>query len=253
VLHQQLGQAAHRLIVTARDHDADHPDAEDIGLPVDANDPDNVGALLARPVAGLPRNTLITPRVMKRLHAEGINRIVVRSPITGGPPQGGVYARDVGVRERGGLSPVGDYVGHAAAQSLCLAAGTLVRMADGSAKAIEDIRAGDMVIGSDTAGYLRPTSVVRVYDNGEKDCYKTVFRRGTGKSQPDCLPEIVSTLEHKILAVCVSKSAKKPEDRRPPRPMVDVRARTAEIRELIAEAKAAKAAKEAERAKKVTK
>ena len=40
---------------------------------------------------------------------------------------------------------------------------------------------------------------------------------------------------------------------RPPRPMVDVRARTAEIRELIAEAKAAKAAKEAERAKKVTK
>lgn len=117
-LAKQLNQVAHRLIVTDRD-DPDHDATAAVrGLPVDTSDPDNEGALLARAAGDYPRNTVLTPKVLKDLQARGHARILVRSPIVGGPPQGGVYARDVGVRERGGLAPLGDYVGLAATQAL---------------------------------------------------------------------------------------------------------------------------------------
>lgn len=116
-LAKQLNQVSHRLIVT--DHDDPDDDGSGVrGLPVDVADPDNEGALLARGAGGYPRNTVLSPKVLKDLRARGHSRILVRSPVVGGPPQGGVYARDVGVRERGGLAPLGDYVGLAAAQAL---------------------------------------------------------------------------------------------------------------------------------------
>jgi DNA-directed RNA polymerase subunit beta' len=116
-LAKQLNQVSHRLIVTDVD-DPDHDEFTIRGMPADVDDPDNEGALLARPVGPYPRNAVLTPRVLKDLKARGVGRILVRSPIVGGPPQGGVYARDVGVRERGGIAPVGDYVGLAASQAL---------------------------------------------------------------------------------------------------------------------------------------
>jgi len=115
---KQLVQAAHRLITTARDSDEPDETASRRGLPVDVDDPDNVGALLARPALGHPRNTVVTPRILKHLKDSGVSRILVRSPVVGGPPEGGVYARDVGIREKGKIPPIGDYVGHAAAQAL---------------------------------------------------------------------------------------------------------------------------------------
>lgn len=116
---KQLNQASHRLVVTARDADGDGvPDAPPRGLPVDTDDPDNEGALLSVPVGGYARNTMLTPRVLKDLQARGIKRIVARSPIIGGPADGGLYGRDVGVRERGGIAPVGDSIGIAAAQAI---------------------------------------------------------------------------------------------------------------------------------------
>lgn len=116
---KQLNQAVHRLLVTKFDADGDgKPDDLPRGLPVDTSDMDSEGALLAVPVGGYARNTLITPRVLKDLQARGIKRILVRSPIIGGPPEGGLYARDVGVRERGGIAPLGDMVGIAAAQAV---------------------------------------------------------------------------------------------------------------------------------------
>lgn len=118
-LAKQFNQAVHRLLVTAVDDpDDDGQNVNHIGLPVDTDDEDNVGALLAYPVGGYGRNTPLTAKIISDLTERGFKRILVRSPLTGGPPQGGVYARDVGFRERGGLPPRGDYVGLAAAQAL---------------------------------------------------------------------------------------------------------------------------------------
>lgn len=115
---KQLVQAAHRLIVTAQDDENPYDPANPRGLPVATTDAESVGALLAHPVAGYPRNTELTPRILKDLHGKGHENILVRSPLVGGPRDGGVYANDVGRRERGRVSPIGDYVGHAAAQAI---------------------------------------------------------------------------------------------------------------------------------------
>lgn len=114
---KQIIQAAHRLMITRHDAEGDPVHAMR-GLPVDTDDQDNEGSLLSFPAGGYPRNTPLTARVMADLKDQGIHRIVARSPIVGGPPEGGVYARDIGIRERGGVSPVGDMVGIAAAQAL---------------------------------------------------------------------------------------------------------------------------------------
>jgi hypothetical protein len=122
-LNKRLIQAVHRLLVVAEDDedpDDDLPpaDAPPRGLPVDADDDDNIGALLAAPVAGFPRDTVITPQVLAKIRASGAERLLVRSPLVGGPATG-VYAKDVGVREHGRLPTAGDgVVGIAASQSL---------------------------------------------------------------------------------------------------------------------------------------
>lgn len=116
---KQLNQAAHDLVVTALDADKDgKADYYVRGLPVDTDDPDNVGALLAAPAGGYPRNTILTPEILAHLQRRNIKRILVRSPLVSEPPGGGIYARDVGVREKGQIAPVGDFVGMAAAQAL---------------------------------------------------------------------------------------------------------------------------------------
>jgi DNA-directed RNA polymerase subunit beta' len=113
---KQLNQAAHRLIVTQRD--AETPPDTPRGLPVESDDLGSLGSLLAHPVGGYSRNALITARVLKDLRERGINKLLVRSPIIGGPGDGGLYGWDVGVRERGGVAPIGDQVGITAAQAL---------------------------------------------------------------------------------------------------------------------------------------
>ena len=113
---KQLNQLAHRLMVT--DIDADDEPTDLRGLPVKVTDPDNEGALLAASVAGYPRNTILTPKILQDIEHKGADEILVRSPVVGGPETGGVYARDVGVRERGQIAPLGDMVGLAAAQAL---------------------------------------------------------------------------------------------------------------------------------------
>lgn len=115
---KQLTQAAHRLIVTADDDDDEEASTAIRGLPVDVTDLDNEGALLAQQVGPYPRNTVLTPKILQDLQATGLKRILVRSPIVGGPPQGGVYARDAGIRERSTLPALGDSIGIAAAQAI---------------------------------------------------------------------------------------------------------------------------------------
>ncbi len=115
---KQLVQAAHRLLVSNHDDENPYDHANPRGFPVDTDDTDSEGALLAHPAGGYNRNTVLTPKILKELRANGVDQILVRSPAVGGPSDGGVYARDVGVRERGGMAPIGDYVGIAGAQAL---------------------------------------------------------------------------------------------------------------------------------------
>lgn len=199
-LGKQMVQAAHRLVVTKHDHE-DPNFHKHQGMPVDTNDPDNEGSLLAIPAGGYERNAVLNPKVLSDLQSRGIKRIAVRSPIASGPVDGGVYGRDVGIRERGGISPAGDFVGIAAANALCLASGTEVRMADSSVKKIEDIVIGDTVLGCSIKGVLRPVKVINKYDNGIKSVYETKFRLGAGASKN--ILTLNSTLEHKFLSVFV--------------------------------------------------
>lgn len=119
---KRLGSSAHRLVVTARDRDPGMPEEEAArpvrGLSVPTNDPDNEGALLAKPTGDYPANTVLTRYVLDVLRKQGVKDLLVRSPMVGGPPDGGVYGHDVGVMERGRIAPVGDYVGLTAAQSI---------------------------------------------------------------------------------------------------------------------------------------
>lgn len=117
---KQLSQMSHRLLVTADDDDdpETQKDADIRGLPTDVDDADNEGAFLARQAGPYKRNTLLTPKILKHLKELGVKDILVRSPTVGGPGDGGVFARDVGYREKNRLPPIGDYVGIAAAQAL---------------------------------------------------------------------------------------------------------------------------------------
>lgn len=223
-LGKQLGQATHRLVVTA--HDADREPMEIRGLPVETADPDNAGQFLAKTTGTFGRNTLLTPFVLKTLREQGHDHILVRSPTVGGPPQGGVYSMDLGIRERGGPSPRGDFVGAAAAQAIaeklsqgqlsskhgggvagaskavsgfklidCLAGDTLVRMADWSCRTVAELEPGDMILGADFVGETFPVRVNAVACVGLRRCFQSVFR--IGKS--DATIELQSTLEHKVL------------------------------------------------------
>ncbi len=218
-LGKQLVQATHRLVVTGLDAEDDADDsAAPRGLPVDAADPHNEGALLARVTGPYPRNTVLTSKILGHLQALGHDRLLIRSPLVGGPADGGVYGRDVGVRERGVIAPRGDYVGIAASQALCLAGGTEVRMADGTTKRIEDIVVGDLVFGCSAEGTVRAVRVVRAYANGVKPCWRTTFRLGTGNVRPENRLEVISTLDHKLLSVVVPNRAR--DGQRRPLPVV---------------------------------
>jgi len=117
---KQLTQMAHRLVVTADDDDDEERlmTAHNRGFPSDVDDPDNEGALLARDSGPYKRNTVLTPKILRDLKESGVKDILVRSPIVGGPEDGGVYAKDVGYREKSRIPPIGDFVGIAAAQAL---------------------------------------------------------------------------------------------------------------------------------------
>jgi hypothetical protein len=78
----------------------------------------------------------------------------------------------------------------------CLAKGTEVLMADGTAKSIESIKRGDLVMGSDTSGNFNPVKVLDHYNNGNRPCYEYNFRIGRSK---DCI-KLTATEDHNVLA-----------------------------------------------------
>jgi DNA-directed RNA polymerase subunit beta' len=114
-----LNAAAHRMAVM----DVDAPDElRDLsmvkGLPVPVDDKDSVGSLLAADFGPYARNTVITPKILSDLNKKGYDEILVRSPITTVEPTGGVYARDIGIREKNRLPEVGSVPGLLASAAL---------------------------------------------------------------------------------------------------------------------------------------
>ena len=114
---KQLNQIGHRMIVVGEDAE-DPKTLENRGMPVSVDDDENEGALLAIPAGGYGRNTVLTARILKDLKSKNLDQIVIRSPVAVGAADGGIYSRDLGIRERSGLAPLGDAVGIAAMQAL---------------------------------------------------------------------------------------------------------------------------------------
>lgn len=113
-LSKILNQVAHRAVVTELENS--QPDATPRGLPVDVEDRDSEGGLLAMDAGGYKRNTILTPKILRHLKEQGVEKILVRSPAVTGSPDGGVYALDVGIREKGGLPNIGENIALGAAQ-----------------------------------------------------------------------------------------------------------------------------------------
>lgn len=104
-----------------------------------------------------------------------------------------------------GLSPTAfaasTYGSRAAVVSTkCLDYQSLTKMADLSEKRLCDIKVGDMVLGADKDGNVFPVKVLNVFDQGEKECRKYVFKRSIledDSSDPVCT--VVCTKDHKFL------------------------------------------------------
>jgi DNA-directed RNA polymerase subunit beta' len=107
-LAKQLALTTHRLLVAEQDCGTSN------GIPVEGNDPDNVGTVLPRSYGSLAAGTVITPKNVKKLPKK---TILVRSPMTC-QAKGGVCAKCAGIRERGKFPEIGDNIGVAAAQAL---------------------------------------------------------------------------------------------------------------------------------------
>jgi DNA-directed RNA polymerase subunit beta' len=106
-----LSASAIAQVVTEEDCETDG------GLPVKVDDDDNIGAVLARPAGGYEAGTVITKNVLSDLRKDKRHdEIVVRSPVTCGCKDG-VCSKCAGIRETGGLPPIGYNLGTNAASA----------------------------------------------------------------------------------------------------------------------------------------
>ena len=87
------------------------------GIPVPASDKDNIGSVLARPVAGFPAGTVVSHNIMAKLQKDKVDQIVVRSPITCGTHKG-MCQQCAGQRESGDFPEIGYHIGLNAASAL---------------------------------------------------------------------------------------------------------------------------------------
>jgi len=180
------------------------------GIPVKSDDDDNVGSVLARPAAGFDAGTVIDKSVMAALKAKKVDEISVRSPITCGAKQG-VCRHCVGIREGGKFPEIGYHIGLNAASALaeqiaqsslnvkhCIFYRSNILCADWSVKELKDVRVGDMIMGCGIDGHMRPVRVLNVFDNGLRECYRTVFKQNGIRDNREWVLE--STLDHKLLS-----------------------------------------------------
>lgn len=194
---KQMSNIGHRIVVTSRDCGTTR------GLPVDPDDEDNVGSVLAQDVGPYKAGTIITQDMLGRL---GSKPIIVRSLVTCENGDG-VCAKCCGVREKNRLPDIGDPVGIVATRAIsepvtqaglkCLDPRTEVRMADGSVKMMMNIQVGDEVLGANRKGETFPSKVLNVFNNGFRN---TVWSVWVGEDGDEAV-SLVCTPEHKFLCV----------------------------------------------------
>lgn len=114
-LSKKLSNAVHRQVVT-REKPAEyrHP----VGLPVDVDDRDSVGSVLAADAGPYKAGEVVSARMLKKLKDRDVDQVLVHSPLTDFDPDGGLSAYAAGRRTRGGLSEVGDQIGLPASQAI---------------------------------------------------------------------------------------------------------------------------------------
>lgn len=198
----KLLSAASMNIVVTKD-DCGTPN----GIPVNTDDKDNIGAVLARQAGEFAPGTVITAPVLASLKKQKIDDIVTRSVLTCSQSQG-VCQQCAGKRENGSFPSLGYNLGQVAASALaeqvaqqalnCWAKGTMVLMSDLTSKPIEDIKVGDTVMGADINGHMSKVNVTNVFDNGNKECVKTDFSIDGYRNSGDVL-SVTCTLDHKLL------------------------------------------------------
>ena len=103
-----MSNVGHRIVVTSRDCGTTR------GIPVDADDEDNIGSVLAADVGPYKAGTIITRDMMGKM---GDGKIAVRSLVTCEEGDG-VCSKCGGVREKGRLPEIGDPVGIVATRSI---------------------------------------------------------------------------------------------------------------------------------------
>lgn len=114
-LTKRLVGAAHRQVVTK---DAPDPTRLPVGLPVDTDDRDNVGAILAMDVGPFKAGARVTDDMLEDLRDQNIDEMVIHSPLTELSSDGGLSKLAIGYRTRAGLSQIGDNAGIPAAQAI---------------------------------------------------------------------------------------------------------------------------------------
>ena len=103
-----------------------------------------------------------------------------------------------------GLSPAEHWAAaYGSRKGYCLAAGTQVRMVDGTTKSIQDIEVSDVVLGADKEGRTFPVKVLRTFDQGLKECRRFEFRVGRSARKVD----VVATEDHNVLSLFKNGSA----------------------------------------------
>lgn len=110
-LGKQFGVAVADMVVSGNDC------ATASGIPVDADDNDNLGAELARPVGEFPAGTVINKEVLASIVKSKVPEILIRSPLTCDFSEG-VCKHCVGLRESGEYPEIGHHVGFNAASAL---------------------------------------------------------------------------------------------------------------------------------------
>lgn len=179
----------------------DSPD--NVGLMVDPSEPEAYGRVLARDIMGLKKGTVIDRDIQSFLRKHKVKKILVHSPIASVSGEG-ISAEAYGTNFNKRLPSIGFAAGITSGNAIgeplsqgalnskhtCLWSNTLVKMADGSIKMIKDIEVGDMVLGSDKQGNIKPVKVLKKFDQGEQPCYKWKFKNNK---------EVVCTEEHKFL------------------------------------------------------
>lgn len=193
--------------VTAATHDTIISEEDcgttDTGVPYPANSDKNIGAVLLKPFHNHPAGSIVDAKMVAE--ADDDEEMLVRSPMTC-KSKNGVCAKCNGLAENGKFPGVGEYVSLNAARSFvepltqasigCLAPDTMVRMADGTDKAIKDIRIGDKVVGIAEDGTPSISTVTRTYNHGPMPMYRWSYRTGFGTRE---VTSLVATENHKAL------------------------------------------------------